>query len=220
MNPFLKQIILVAGVGDWENAIWMQILVIVILAASWGVYTFVRNKPDNLKENKKNLRSTRPDYTGSSWQFRQQSTSFSRHKEKHQADIQDIHVHTAKATRSALVPLDSSNISNQQKAKRLSSRKRTRNTKGGMDLLDLDILLQVVHNTEGKDENDVTIRKLAFNELIRRQNQNCINSIALTIYAVNKGKLYDKGIQCEAMRELAGRTSANRHVKSYKQSLP
>jgi hypothetical protein len=212
MNSFLRQIIFVAGVGDWENAIWMQILVIIILAALWGVYTFVKNRPDSLKENKK-LKSTRPDYSRPSWQFHQQSTSLSQHKEKHQADIKDVNFHTAKSPKSTFVSIDNSYTTDRQKAKRISSRKRTRNTKGGMELIDPDILLQIVDNTEGKDENDVTIRKLAFNELIRRQNQSWINSIALTVYAVNKGKLYDKGIQCEAMKELAERTSANRNIK-------
>ena len=77
---------------------------------------------------------------------------------------------------------------------------------GGMDLLELDFLLSIVENTKSNDQNDVTMRKLNFNEILRREKQNEIDSNALAVYAVNAGNLFSKDIQCEAIKELARRT--------------
>jgi hypothetical protein len=79
-----------------------------------------------------------------------------------------------------------------------------------MDLvvLVLDVLLGVIENTKGDDKNDVNMRKLSFHEVLRREQQNTIDSQALTVYAVNEGNLYGKGIQCEAMKELTKRTAS------------
>ena len=77
----------------------------------------------------------------------------------------------------------------------------------GMEMLELDFLLGVVEKTEGDDRNDVMMRKLTFNELLRRGKQNQIDSSALTVYAVDERNLYSKGIQCEAMKELTKRTA-------------
>ncbi|MHC4659653.1 MAG: hypothetical protein ACYS83_10845 [Planctomycetota bacterium] len=85
---------------------------------------------------------------------------------------------------------------------------RDRNLGGGMEMLELDFLLGVIENTKGDDKNDVNMRKLGFHEVLRREQQNTIDSQALTVYAVNEGNLYGKGIQCEAMKELTKRTTS------------
>jgi len=84
---------------------------------------------------------------------------------------------------------------------------KERDLAGGMEMLELDFLLGVVENTRGDDKNDVMMRKLGFNEVLRRGKQNQIDSSALTVYAVNQGNLYGKDIQCEAMKELTKRTT-------------
>ena len=83
---------------------------------------------------------------------------------------------------------------------------RNADLNSGMELLELDFLLSIVESTKGNDKNDVTMRKLNFNELLRRQKQNQIDSNALKVYAVNAGNLYGKDIQCEAVKELTKRT--------------
>ena len=77
----------------------------------------------------------------------------------------------------------------------------------GMELLEPDFLLGIVEDTKGTDENDIAMRKLNFDELIRREQLNSIDSIALKEYAVNRGGLFDKYIQCEALKELTNRTT-------------
>lgn len=86
--------------------------------------------------------------------------------------------------------------------------KKNKDLNSGMELLGLDFLLSIVENTNGSDnEKDVAIRKLNFKELLRRGKLNEADSNALKIYAINKGNLYGKDIQCEAMKSLAERTT-------------
>ena len=84
---------------------------------------------------------------------------------------------------------------------------KARNLAGGMEMLEMDFLLSVIEKTGGDDKNDVTMRKLGFNEVLRREKQNQIDSSALTVYAVDESNLYGKDIRCEAMKELTKRTS-------------
>ncbi len=81
-----------------------------------------------------------------------------------------------------------------------------RNLAGGMDLLELEFLLGVIENIDGEDRNDVAMRKLTFNEVLRRNQQNEIDSASLSVYAVDEKSLYGKDIQCAAMKELTRRT--------------
>ena len=84
---------------------------------------------------------------------------------------------------------------------------RNKDLAGGMEILDLDFLLSIVENTDGNDKNDVAMRRLTFDELLRREQQDTVDSNALKVYAMNEGGLYGKVIQCEAMKVLTERTS-------------
>lgn len=98
-----------------------------------------------------------------------------------------------------------SNVSNDENLK--SGSNKNKDLAGGMEILDLDFLLSIVENTVGNDKNDVTMRKLTFDELLRREQLNTIDSNALKVYAINEGDLYGKTIQCEAMKVLTERTA-------------
>jgi hypothetical protein len=95
----------------------------------------------------------------------------------------------------------------QEKLENKLTIEKNKDLRGGMDLLELDFLLSIVENTKGNNQNDVTMRKLNFNEILRREKQNQIDSNALAVYAVNAGNLYGKDIQCEAIKELAKKTA-------------
>jgi len=84
---------------------------------------------------------------------------------------------------------------------------KERDLAGGMEMLELDFLLSIAEKTEGDDKNDVMMRRLIFNELLRREKQDHIDSNALAVYAMNERNLYGKVIQYEAMRELTKRTA-------------
>jgi hypothetical protein len=100
-----------------------------------------------------------------------------------------------------------SGISGEESLKSGASRSREKDLAGGMEILDLDFLLSIVENTEGNDKNDVAMRRLTFDELLRREQQDTVDSNALKVYAMNEGGLYGKVIQCEAMKVLTERTT-------------
>jgi len=97
-----------------------------------------------------------------------------------------------------------SNVSENETQK--SGSNRNKDLAGGMEILDLDFLLSIVENTTGNDKNDVIMRKLTFDELLRRDELDTIDSNALKMYAINDANLYGKTIQCEAMKVLTERT--------------
>ncbi len=115
---------------------------------------------------------------------------------------------TAASKLAELRPSDndsSQETADQEKLKSESAKER--DLASGMEMLEMDFLLSVVEKTKGDDKNDVAMRKLSFNELLRREQQKHIDSKALTVYAVDEDNLYGKDIQCEAMKELTKRTT-------------
>jgi hypothetical protein len=84
--------------------------------------------------------------------------------------------------------------------------KRNRDTQTGMEILDLDFLLSVIENTDATTENDITMRRLGFNELIRTNRVNEIDSASLKVYAMDEHGWFSKDIQCESFKELTNRT--------------
>ena len=84
---------------------------------------------------------------------------------------------------------------------------KDRDLASGMEMLELDFLLSVVEYTKGDDKNDVTMRKLVFNELLRREQLDTIDSNAMKVYTIDESNLYGKDIQCEAMKKMTERTT-------------
>jgi hypothetical protein len=156
MNVLLTQTILAARNSEGDDTIWVQMLVIVILAVFLGIFSLAKARANKFKE------------------------------------------HDQRQSQQKLVG----------KALKESTREREKDLHSGMELLELDFLLSIVENTNGgDDEKDVAIRKLNFKELLRRGKLNQADSKALRTYAINKGNLYGKDIQCEAMKSLAERTA-------------
>ena len=116
--------------------------------------------------------------------------------------------------RTEVEPLDFDSLgtASQKNPKNKLATEKNKDLQSGMELLELDFLLSIVENTKGNDQNDVTMRKLNFNEVLRRKKLSQVKSKVLTVYAINRGNLYGKDIQCEAIGELAERTMRmNRH---------
>jgi hypothetical protein len=94
-----------------------------------------------------------------------------------------------------------------EKLRNEPSRRRARDLQSGMELLGLDFLLSIVENTDSGEDLDVTMRKLNFNELIRTEQLQAVDSNVLKVYALNEDGFYDKHIQYESIKELTARTS-------------
>lgn len=124
------------------------------------------------------------------------------HKENQMETTNAVQAHT-----SNIKTQNESTKSLQRSAKQFVANSPNRNVQGGMEMLDLDFLRSVVENTTGDDPNDVAMRKMTFNELIRTNRRHEIASGALKVYAIDEEGLYGKNIQCQAMQELTERTS-------------
>jgi hypothetical protein len=200
MNVLLTQTIsvwgwltlLAARNSGGDDTIWVQMLVIVILAVSLGVFSLVKTRANKSEEESQ-----------SQSQRKWAKPSAIKHSQAHLA------VPAGKTFNLSGVARQSVEAKAKTEAKSEDlHKKEKRDLQSGMELLELDFLLKVVENTnDGSDEKDIAIRKLNFEELLRRGELNQAGSKALKEYAVNKGNLYGKDIQCEAMKNLAERTA-------------
>ena len=193
MNVLLTQTILAARNSEGDDTIWVQMLVIVILAVFLGIFSLARAKANKSKVEDL-LASGRSHGPQSRQKWAKPSLAGPAGK--------------------------TSNLSGAARAKSEDLRKKrekdgpshpSRDLQSGMELLGQDFLLKVVENTnDGDDEKDVAMRKLNFKELQRRGELSQADSKALKKYAINKGNLYGKDIQCEALKKLAERTAKSK----------
>jgi hypothetical protein len=200
MNHSWGQIILIAGSGEGEDTIWMQMLVLVIVATLLGIWGLIKTRANKFKVQEQ-------DYGGGvgnpQGQVGQPIKLFRELKGK----VGGIFL---KRSQSGAVAEESRfgfggrGIVGRGKPRSKPARERDLNS--GMGLLEADFLVGIAEKTKSDDNNDVMMRKLSFNELLRREELDKVASNALKVYAINDGELYGRDIQCEAMRELAKRT--------------
>jgi hypothetical protein len=200
MSYSLAQIILAAGNIDGEDTIWIQMLVLVILVALLGVGSLVKTRVSSFKDEQQNY----PEGGGTSYTWLHRLIKPLRELRDTRLGILTAQ---SKATIKEPVLFDTPDAAGRERPKGEAARERGRDLAGGMEMLKLDFLLSVVENAEGDDKNDVMMRKLNFNELLRREQLNEIDGNALKVYAVDEGNLYGKDIQFQAMKELAVRTT-------------
>lgn len=199
MNCCLVQIMSAVGDSDEENTFWMQMLTMVILAGLVGVGVLVKTRADKLKKQRRyNPARGGGRYSGAL----QKITRLKELKDKCVGAF--LRTAKGKTIEEAASDFGGGDIAAAKKAR--DERAKGRDLAGGMEMLEPDFLVSVVENTKSEDNNDVMMRKLGFNELVRREQLGRINSSALKAYVTNEGNLYGKGIQCEAMKELAKRT--------------
>ena len=194
MNFFLIQAIPIAGVHSEESGFWMQILVFLLFAVLVGLYSLVKSNRSKHKDQQQKLEEEGgTHYAKSRWRFQLPHKSIARQK-----GIVQEYIAKMKNTRDC--------IPNQSQEPNEVATKTNKDLQSGMGLLELDFLLSIVENTENNAPNDVTMRKLNFNEVFRRKKLNQVNSKVLTAFAINRDDLYGKDIQCKAMGELAERS--------------
>ncbi len=197
----------------------MQLLVFLIVAVVWGVYYNLtdNNRSKNKDQQHELLEKTRTHHAKSRFRFRLPHKPVALRKgivQEYIAKMKDRQHHIPKLPQEPKLDFDglgTASRKNTKKKNKLATEKN-KDLQSGMELLELDFLLSIVENTKGNAQNDVTMRKLNFNEVLRREKLTQVKSKALTVYAINRGNLYAKDIQCEAMEELAERTMPmNRH---------
>lgn len=202
MDFFLAQIIVVLGNSGGEDTFWMQMLVLVVLAALFGLGTLIKTRAGRYKHHRRyHLAGTRSRGGQLRWQIE--------HLKGLTSKSIGLLTKTAKqkfVAEENIPGFDTADATNQKKLKRDLGKEAKKDLAGGMELLELDFLLGVVENTNGNGKNDVMIRKLSFNELLHRRKLSAIDSSTLKVYAKDAKSVYDKDIQCGAMNELSQRT--------------
>ncbi len=187
---------------DEEGTFWIQLLVLIVLGAVVGIGSLIKTRAKRFKTQEQH----RPEgVVRSPSQRRRQIEAFKKLKDKYVEKI----LKTAQPKTIVKEPMfdfaDSGTTSEGKHTKEIGKTGR-RELASGMEILDLDFLLSIVEKTKGRNKKDVMMRKLVFNELVRREQLGTVDSGVLNVYTLNKSKLYSKDIQCEAMKALAERT--------------
>ncbi|MCJ7728392.1 MAG: hypothetical protein MUO27_00680 [Sedimentisphaerales bacterium] len=142
----------ILAAGDNEDAFWIQLLVVVILAAGVGIYGMAKSRAKRVE------------------------------RESNDETIETL-------------------------IEQPMLRVKRRDLTSGMELLARDFLVGVVEQAGAVDHRDIAMQRLCFFELVRRGELWAVASNALKVYVLDEGKLFSKGICCEAMKELAERTA-------------
>jgi hypothetical protein len=185
MNILLIQTILAARSGEGDDTFWIQMLVLVIVVAFISTFWLSRAK-------------AKPKRDGSAHKS----------KEHHEQPVQKPARFAGLSRFGARLIAEAAAARPADKSFKNLIAKKDKDLQSGMEILELDFLLKVVESANGdNDEKDIAIRKLNFKELSRRGELGQIDSKALKNYALNKGNIYGKDIQCEAIQALAQRTA-------------
>ena len=190
----ILQNVLATSVGDSEGTFWIVILMIVLLSCGVGIWSVVKRR------------------TGEKdWQMEEIL---------YPSEIQGQNMEPKKTVYEVISP-EGNSVSVSAKDEHLQNnssperrQKKTADLEKGLELLELPFLINVVGNIEDGEKQDIEIRKIVFNELVRRGNLSRIEGNVLKIYAKNPKNLFGKSIQCQAIAELAGRTNDKRHAKT------
>jgi hypothetical protein len=198
MSHYLAQIIIVASNSDGEDTFWTQMLVLVILAALFGIGSFVKTRSGKLKRLKR-------DYPGGGPDGRQgwPKKTLAALREK-SFGVSFKTLQPKAVSQESASDFNASGPTSRARSKTGFASERDMHS--GMELLELDFLVGTLAKTKSYDCNDVMVRKLSFKELLRRGELRAADSNTLKDYALNEDNIYGKDIQCEAIKELAKRT--------------
>jgi hypothetical protein len=169
--------VIVMGAVEDEGTFWIQLLMIVILAAGAGIYVTIKSRAKRTE------------------------------RETHDEVIETIiETSKSPAKISALPPAAPAERRRIEWPAASEIKPRHKDLIGGMELLARNFLVGIVEQTDSSDRRDIEMRCLCFNELTRRGELWSIASNALKVYILDQDGFYGKVIRCEAMAELAGRT--------------
>lgn len=198
----LPQVILAAGNSDGEGTFWTNILVLAVLAVLLGIGSLIKTKRGRKKYKEEDYYHGEGDDSGYAQLHR-----LNKAVKGPKGNGLGIPIKTIKPKTTVEEPVfDFATCEIVSETKITSALGKERDLASGMELLEQGFLVKVVEKIQGSDKNDVMMRKLSFNELLRREQLKAAGSDALKVYARNEGNVYGKDVQCEAMKELAGRT--------------
>jgi hypothetical protein len=184
------------GAVEEEGTFWIQLLMIVILAAGAGVYITIKSR------TKRNIRETADETIEN---IIQTPKSFAK------STPLPLPVSAAPSVSERPPVFGITRITAAPRRIEWPAAGETKsprkNISSGMELLSRNFLVNIVEHTDSPDRRDIEMRCLCFNELNRRGELWSLASTALKIYTLDEDGFYGKVIRREAMVELAGRTT-------------
>jgi len=199
MNYFSAQMNIIAGNGAGEDALWIQILMLAVLASAVGIGSLIKTRSKKLKEQRQYYLEDIRNSQGRSYRW---IKALKELRDKWLGVFSKA-LRPKEVTQGRLFNFRFAGKARPGKRKNKPGGRTEKDLDSGMELLELDFLLGIIKNTKGNDKKDVMMRKLGFNELVRRGQLCAASGSTLRIYAIDDGNLYGKDIQCEAMKELA-----------------
>jgi len=196
MNFLIIQEVLAANTSNGEDSAWITILVLVILAAGIGVWTSFRKKA--AKPN-----GRQADYFDA--QLESGKGLYKINLQKKQEARKKFY-HDLLTAPQEPIPVTEISQSNKP-AKRKRAAKEKIDSTSGIEIIETVFLINIIEDTGSSDSNEISMRKFAFNELVRRGLLCKVDGPTLRVYALNSKNLYGKTIQCEALKELSLRTN-------------
>ncbi len=190
--------------GDGEETFWIQLLVIVILAAGVGVFGVIKKHRARYGAAGKFARQILDSLVNRTSELRQSLLPAIRRTQTKLGRIFKLGIAGPETE-----PITSRKPAIQPNAPKPDRpvKRGKRDFDSGMELLTRDFLVEVVERTGSAEMRDVTMRNLCFTELVRRGELWAVSSDALKTYTLNTEGVFDKSIRYQAMKELAKRTA-------------
>ena len=173
--------------GDSEESFWVQLLVVVILAAGVGIYTLAKSRAKRVR------RKASDEIIETLFEPQNNDSSSALHLPRRRFELKPDSQSSVLSPPSLVIRHS------------IPSHKR-RDTAGGMELLTGDFLAGVVEHIDDVDNPGIAMRSMCWKELARRGELGAVSSKALKKYILNEGGFFDKLIRREAMAQLASRT--------------
>jgi hypothetical protein len=214
--------------GDNEEAFWIQLLVIVILAAGVGVFGVIKKHRARYGSARELIRRIFGTLRRRTSEFRPFDLVRRFTPQVTQAGQAIVHairrtqtklgnrfnpvaatlkIENRKSMEQESLPTARTSRPTRSEAQGPLRKSGSRDFNSGMELLTRDFLVEVVERTGSVEMHDVTMRNLCFTELVRRGELGAVSSDALKTYTLNTEGVFDKSIRYQAMKELAGRTT-------------
>jgi hypothetical protein len=196
--------VIVMGAVEDEGTFWIQLLMMVMLAAGAGIYLLFKSRAKRAEQQThdeviETIIETPMVPALSKVEGSFASPEPGRRVEPPKYLAKSAPLHASPENRRIEWPTAS------------EIKPRRKNLTSGMELLARNFLVSVVEQTDSPNQRDIEMRRLCFTELGRRGELWSIASTALKIYTLDEDGFYGKVIRFEAMAELAGRTVKEPH---------
>ncbi len=191
--------------SDGDEAIWTQMLMVVVLAAGGGIYAFIKTRP-------KSRRSGRGPISVHRQIFNRGIEGVSRLIKTAGKQILLKRPILPQSPGEYPVINQTPEINYQTPAiveVVVKPGTKRRDLKSGMELLSGSFLVKVIESRNDRiraDGIDIEMQKMCFTEMKRRNELEAVSSEALKAYTVDEAGHYGKTIHRQAMEELFRRT--------------